>query len=970
MKIRKLEEEDSIIIKHSVLLSMFLFFMIPLKILSQSQQAIQINEVMVANIDMYHGPAYNFDGWCELYNASGSDVDMSGWTISDHKENFEKIEKAIIPSKGYCILWFGSKDVCKENISFNLDPDGGTLKLVDKFGEEILSFDYPISYARIAYARHPINEVWGYTAYPTPGSINCTEFASERLQSPSCSRASCLFNIPFKIKVEISDGSTLRYTTDGSVPTETNGEISIDGVFNIESTSIYRFRLFQKGYLPSNTITRSYIYSENGYSLPIVSIVTDNRFLYDDSLGIYVEGKNGKAGNGMETPANFNMDWERPVHFSYILPDGNEVFSQDVSMKISGGWSRRNTIKSFKLKGKKQFETSKNLDFQFFEEKPFLKNRAIQLRNGGQDSYGHIKDEMLSQIVRNSGIDIDLQSWQPVVHYLNDKYIGYINLREPHNKHYISANYGWGEDEIDQFEMNSYGYEQKCGFIDSFEELYQLSNNAADRDVYKDIQNRLDIDEYLNYMAVSLFLSLNDWPKNNIVGFRNKKDGKFRFILLDLDAAFWQEGNPFVRFANYQTYDEFRSYDDYLTYQEPQEIKFVTLFLNLLNNEQFCQRFVNVFCVYAGSVFAPLQCKDILDRMVEKCQSTLRAEKHYPSRTADDIITALTGRNEIILNYLKEFPQAKLANAHINNIKVATNNPNAILYVNDVKVPKSSFAGGIFNKVKISASSPYGYRFMYWVDANMNIISNDSTIIVDKDCELDAVFEKEDNINVHPIVINEISAANETYVNEFFKKEDWIELYNTTDEAIDIDGMYLSNDKDYPLMHKITKSNDVSTLIFPHGYLVVWCDKKDSKSQLHCNFKLKNDSGVVILTSQDEKWSDTLRYSSHDSNQTYGRYPDGSPMIYLFNYATILRTNKIGIYDLEYDFNEGISTAVTERKDLNDVGIIDYAKSEVYDFYGRKYGNYSNIKDNNLKGVFIIQFKDAAGKLGIKKVVL
>ena len=44
-----------------------------------------------------------------------------------------------------------------------------------------------------------------------------------------------------------------------------------------------------------------------------------------------------------------------------------------------------------------------------------------------------------------------------------------------------------------------------------------------------------------------------------------------------------------------------------------------------------------------------------------------------------------------------------------------------------------------------------------------------------------------------PVRINEISADNSIYINDYFQENDWIELYNTTDEAIDVAGMYVSD---------------------------------------------------------------------------------------------------------------------------------------------------------------------------------
>ncbi|MBR3066708.1 MAG: lamin tail domain-containing protein, partial [Prevotella sp.] len=146
---------------------------------------------------------------------------------------------------------------------------------------------------------------------------------------------------------------------------------------------------------------------------------------------------------------------------------------------------------------------------------------------------------------------------------------------------------------------------------------------------------------------------------------------------------------------------------------------------------------------------------------------------------------------------------------------------------------------------------------------------------------------------------------NSIYVNEFFKRNDWVELFNTTSQPIDVDGMYLSDDPDKPKKYQISKqiaSNptaQVNTVIPPHGYLVVWCDKLEPLSQLHASFKLDADGGNVLLTAADESWSDHLTYTAMKSTATVGRYPDGTSHVVAMNVPTIARANIASSYDVE-----------------------------------------------------------------------
>lgn len=187
------------------------------------------------------------------------------------------------------------------------------------------------------------------------------------MDAPIINKDSQLFTSSFIARVTIPDGATLKYTTDGTTPSATNGQVSTTGRFTVNTTTTYRFRLFQDGMLPSEVITRSYIYKDKEFKLPVISVVTDPVNLYDDSLGVYVKGVNGRPGNGQSTPCNWNMEWDRPVNFEYITPDGKMAFNQEVDFAMCGGWSRAWLPHSFKLKAAKVYEGRNSLNYQFLQ---------------------------------------------------------------------------------------------------------------------------------------------------------------------------------------------------------------------------------------------------------------------------------------------------------------------------------------------------------------------------------------------------------------------------------------------------------------------------------------------------------------------------------------------------------------------------------------------------------------------------
>jgi hypothetical protein len=75
------------------------------------------------------------------------------------------------------------------------------------------------------------------------------------------------------------------------------------------------------------------------------------------------------------------------------------------------------------------------------------------------------------------------------------------------------------------------------------------------------------------------------------------------------------------------------------------------------------------------------------------------------------------------------------------------------------------------------------------------------------------------------VVINEVLASNSrsNYDGDFGSYSDWIELYNPTGNAVDLEGWYLSDDPADPEKWQIPGS----TVIPANGYVLFWADDGD-----------------------------------------------------------------------------------------------------------------------------------------------
>ncbi len=907
--------------------------------------ALLINEIMASNVGTAISPAYNYDSWIELYNPTEQSINLSGMYLSDDENNLTrwKMPSGVgsVPAKGFKVIWLGSNDLKTTQAPFKLDCDGGTIYLSDQDGSLVVKQQYPEAMSRTAWARKSVDgEEWGWTADATPGESNATAvFASERLDAPVVSEGSKLFTSSLSVKVNIPEGATLMYTTDGSVPMSTTTTSTVrkstDGKFAVSSTTNYVFRLFKEGYLPSVPVTRSYIKTSNKYTLPIVSIVGDKRYFTDDMIGIDCDGKNGKTGNGQSSPKNYNMDWDRPVNFSFLSSEGEMLFNQDVNIKVSGGWTRAQKYRSFKLKASKAFDGQNRFDYSFFPQKPYIRNKTLLVRNGGNDMYTHnsrFMDGALETIIQRSGIDVDVQSYVPIIEYVNGQLRGVLNLREPNNDDFAYANWGYDDEELDAFE----NLEMKNGDDVVLMRIFELAKQINAEGAYEELKTLLDIDEFTNYMAVTMFLDNDDWPNNNMKAYRSRKDGRYRFVSFDLDYAF---GLRNFNHHNDDPFAYFLDFKDASTVQNEQNRnrEVVRLMLNLLGHNEFRRKFIDTFCLVAGSVFEPTRADAIVDELWNNVKGMCelmegqgitdghRSKDSYgfwggQLTSATEIKNKLEGRSKKMAGHLKNFSYAKLTTS-AQGVTLKTDAEGARLFVNGIEVPYADFNGHLFAPVTLRAEAPAGYRFAGWKKGSSIVSTETEMSLPTGTVNLVASFTKlSDNEKaqqgITPVRINEVSADDGVYVNDYFKRNDWVELYNTTDQPIDVEGMFLTDNPDKPKKYQISKGvSQASTVIPAHGYLVIWCDKLEPQSQLHASFKLDNEGDELQLMAADGSWTDRFVYAAHESDQTVGRYPDGSNQVYVMNIPTIAKPNIFSSYvvDVEQPVITGIREMMAEQ---------------------------------------------------------
>ena len=132
------------------------------------------------------------------------------------------------------------------------------------------------------------------------------------------------------------------------------------------------------------------------------------------------------------------------------------------------------------------------------------------------------------------------------------------------------------------------------------------------------------------------------------------------------------------------------------------------------------------------------------------------------------------------------------------------------------------------------------------------------------------------------LYINEFLAENTSssgIVDEFGEANDWIEIYNSNTETVNLEGKYLTNNLGNPTLWQIPSGQPEVTSIPAKGFLKLWADNQTAQGPLHLGFQLSEINGEIGLVERigtDVNFIDSTHYFNQVTNISLGRYPDGS----------------------------------------------------------------------------------------------
>ncbi|MGE3310250.1 MAG: CotH kinase family protein [Limisphaerales bacterium] len=424
-----------------------------------------------------------------------------------------------------------------------------------------------------------------YLERPTPGASNNVPWFLGRVADTDFGVSRGFVEAPFDLTItSATPGAEIRYTLDGSLPTELHGSI-YSGPLRIERTTVVRAAAFKRDFRPTNVdthtyvlldstiaqaanppgfpttwaglapdyamdtrITRSAAYAsrmqESLRSLPTLSMVTDVDNLFGPSRGIYAN------------PERSGLSWERPVSMEWIEPEGSRVFQVDAGLRIQGGYfrSRNATHKhSLRLLFKDEYGPGRLRGDLFDVFGATREFDTLVLRAGANDGYAWDAARDTEQFLRDEfGRRLHLAMGQVSPHgrfvhvYLNGLYWGLYNLTERPAEDFSASYFGGAPeqwDAVNSGEVKNGSLTDWNAFIArvrttaNLSDYQRLKGLSPDGSPHPTAPAYLDAINYIDYMLLNIWGGNWDWPNKNFWFGRDRTgaSGGFKFYLWDFE---------------------------------------------------------------------------------------------------------------------------------------------------------------------------------------------------------------------------------------------------------------------------------------------------------------------------------------------------------------------------------------------------------------------------------------------------
>lgn len=859
-----------------------LFFLLTL-ITNTSHAQLIITEVQSSN------SALTFDldefDWVEIYNSGNTDIDLTGYYMSDDPTNPSKSELSIttlfgptnndpiIKTGEYKIVLCSKIDELRSfynyfHTNFKLSSNGEEIHLYDPNLNLISSLVFPALLANQSYGYNTTGEL-GFFTIPTPEAENGSDNFSilgATLDPPVVDLPSQIFTSSQQVTILVDAPGTIYYTLDGSNPTDASTEYT--GSFSVNTTTVIKSILIQSDTGEISTIgMRTLLFNKN-HELGVLSITSENFTRY--------------GSENYKKPVFNGRVWVELIESNNST--SNALYANyTASGKTSGKLPPMNgKLRTKEIYGDAVFNNKNGV---IFPKKQHIEDvQGFIIKSASQDWNGaNIRDVFGTALVTDGGlIDYGFEDNRRVVVYINGEYQGVLSISEDDDDDFTKNNYQ------DKEVVKQYGFSELTSLIETTDFTDETERN--------NLSEKIDMRDYHFFNFHLSYGGMN----NETGDFAYRVEGeKADWIIHDEDIAFISSFSPQFTIGTPLQFTTDIKADDY---------------------EPFKQDFIQSWCTYASFMYDDARVLEVLNateaEIASEMEATIQYHKdfitervgmgitfHPESMPVDDINEWRAKVQEI-----RNFVTGRLGNMYSDfetrysleapeNFQISSSDyAMGSVRVQSVKLREETMTGQFFKNMPIEliAEPNLGYQFSHWeglstsTDGQINVSLSASS-------QITAVFEAIPitSVSLH---INEVQPKNDTtFADELGEFNDWVEIYNSGTTDIDLAGFYLSDDPNITNKYQILSGEPTKTTVPAGGFLILWLDNDTEQGTNHLGFKLSSNDEILLVNVDGLTIIDSLSFDIN-TDESYGSSSDGDSSNYeVFTTPTPNATNNTNL---------------------------------------------------------------------------
>jgi hypothetical protein len=641
----------------------------------------------------------------------------------------------------------------------------------------------------------------------------------------------------------------------------------------------------------------------------------DAPFNSESLPSIYIEC--GDALAWMFQEDNWYSNVEHPATFTFVSAEGTEVV-EEVGFRLRGNTSRAAAKKSFKIA------------FNSFDSDVSWHGLKKLNLNGEHNEPSTMRARLVWESFRDAGIPVSRSTHCKL--FINGDYYGVYLSSEHINGRWLDRRFPWGHgnlwkctypadlafisDDPDDYKFTPDWSDQRVYELKTNESQDDYSalasfidalNNSTDEELPCALEAVFDVEGYLKVMAGEILVGHWDnyvGNKNNFYLYQRSFDNRLMYLPYDVDNT-----------LGIQWFGEWTTQDPYAWTDSDNR----PLYSRILDNDGYRDRFswylnwwmenwlTADWAMMRGEWLQSLLSGGIeqdvfygLDYGFTPAAFASSLTDSWGGHVAHGIVPFIESRNdwaEVQLESYSGTPDPTLitwAKGPVMNDTLLVQawgheaqNPEAWSLSAFIEFPDGSSASTPMTAV---TNQNHGIHWKGYVPMNgapfahwQILTTAPSGTAMQSPCLPRKIWN---SIAANSIVINEVMAKNSAVLSDSEGDyQDWVELYNAGNEAINLESFFLSNRWSDPSRWAIP-----SVTMDPGDHLLIWCDDESTEGPLHSSFTLDALSDELFLFQQeDNAWRlhDSIGWENSPENDAYGRSNDGSDQWIWFEHLSL-----------------------------------------------------------------------------------